>query len=1137
MALNTVLDTTTYAKLRGQRWAGHQFAIFTPNTVVFKCRVNGAVSGGPAAQFAWDTATIGAYTDIEVGQRLLISHVDDIREAYFDGRVRAAPDGTNFYPNETGWNFRDNDYVFVVDAYPLTHRLARPLSTTTQAKDFDKAFHTLAPVIVGLHDFVGEVDPVTGKLRIAIDVSDSYSPEATASGVLTFQFTFKSGTATVIAGGLTNPVSTFDITEGHQWAKLVVEDDLGVTWEQRFEIHATGDIYSAFDLGTDPAEIEGSIEEGWTCRLNAWSGISEVLPRTKAIIFKYKEWYSGVQGSLWGTNNIDFVGYLSEEDDLDDEDPDYARVNSTQFELVSPSAKLANLKAQMLAIRLGSPAAQWDEINSLNSKRAWLYYLQEHSTYLNLYGVRFDDETELFPLIPQDADNILDAGKRIMGLKSAIVFDPDGSMEVITTVAGYLDQDGRDALPVIADWTDYDRCGPIKVSFRHDEAVGYVDADGAFYDTTTGRTIAVTSIAPSTATTEGTASFALSGVILPPDIGEAAAQVLIDQDSGNALSIGQTTWVLTTNQQDGYHCLRPSPNELFTWTYTDESRGIAFDDTTFWYLDKIRHVHTENGGREVETTYKMLSPIGDPGDKPPDETAGEIEITLPDLPPFPPFPEFTDPSLLFPDSGLDLADIRPDLLVPPKGYIVKPDGNTHLAGDDTTLLLVEELIALTNPKTRVITPLLPAGYTLRDAKFDPANRGLSGGNNRAYALASDGTNSKVFSTMNCFAPAPAYTESNTFSGEYQTLRAAGAVGKYMVYTPGNTTSSLFASLTVLATTATPVTTPATTLGKIYQIDFSGTWQAGVFGGPIFGDAFWRQNGSGGPYTINDVQVYIDNAPYLPTPTFAASHNYTIYVAGTGSALALKCFDINYADNAGSISAIVYELAAPAAVRVSTDYCLTFGSPVVVGPTPGTVGGIDTQKAGTVPYAGTHNAVMKATTVGGAFSTAPGGALTADPVSILQPYYTWGSFTSRNTALANPDYAVLTNAAGSSLKRITGAGTVTDISPVAGFQGYMANALTSLYGKLMAAGGKVSGNQKVYATKNADSATPTWVLVHSPTNCNYIRCRRNDTTALKSGNPGQLFIADVNGIYFTSTWTGTAHLHTLPITPLYFDPLN
>ncbi|PJF39129.1 MAG: hypothetical protein CUN54_09400, partial [Phototrophicales bacterium] len=106
-------------------YAAAQFVSIGSNTVVFKAQVNQASFAKSYAQVAYDTVTVGSFSDVEPGMTVFISSVDDIQQAKFALRVRKAATATTLFINETSVGIADDDFIFVVRDFRVWEKLAR----------------------------------------------------------------------------------------------------------------------------------------------------------------------------------------------------------------------------------------------------------------------------------------------------------------------------------------------------------------------------------------------------------------------------------------------------------------------------------------------------------------------------------------------------------------------------------------------------------------------------------------------------------------------------------------------------------------------------------------------------------------------------------------------------------------------------------------------------------------------------------------------------------------------------------------------------------------------------------------------------------------------------------------------------
>lgn len=1167
---SAALSSTLTDKLRGigagapRGWAADQYVCVTPNVTIFAARVNGAISGStPFAELTYDTVTTGAYTDIKPGMVLIVSPTNNRRDpAAIRLRMRQNGSGdtataTELFFNEISSDIGDNYYIFVIDTRDLTDRLARPLSLTTQAKDYDLTFERLAPVVVGLNSvYVGFIDSVTNKFRIALDISNSFAGDVDSTTSFTYQWIFKPGTETVISGSLTAAAVTVDITEGHQWAEVLITDSQGISWTREFEIHACGNTYTPLQ-GFSGAQINCEVGQGYSCSIRGFAGLDSVLDGTRIVVWRAYEYYNAKsvanEGELIAGYNIDFVGYIERETMRGESSADYSFESDVTFEIAGVGQIFSRLEAQILALRNDFTPTAWDEIDNLTVPyRAIVHFLQRHTTFLNLFDLSFSatvqNSSYLFPFASTQGGNILSMIEGISGQINAVPeFAPDGALRVVRD-ARYLNALDRAGVNNIINFDNRDLFG-LEETREHWLRVGKTDGDGAVYNSSADQVTAMRSRAPGHAQGYGADSSSLNNQILTVTANPAEAQAELNQRTGQAHIIANDEGnELTVRMPDGYHFLVPSVGMTYTWTLdgSENVRGIVYTTDTKWLLYSISHSHDNvTGAREVSSLrFKRLLPIADPGDTVPMIGDDGLGISIPDLPLF--GFDFELPEFAFPLIGLPLSQIDPKLLKAPKGKAAKVDGSTMLvkSTDGTKAFLLTNVIALSTPQAYDVTPPDLGAFLIKAVLFDPFNKADQTGNKYAYILVSDGTDSKVYRTEDIFAKPPEWTAGDAVDGVYTILRGTAVDGGIEIYTPG--------------TPSTPVSYDFTTGAHGWTAYDSGTQIFGTLvGGSGWEDTYPAGANDGiylispvitGATVISEVTVHTNPNwtgvnPQMVVKDAAQTATYMVSTDSGSNAIVLSGYApvdqitviadpfIGSSEHFnGYITGIdIIYVTTQASTRYSDDRGETWQAADVVGDTPGaSSGGFDTQKAGGVQYASAHNEVKIATSLGGAFGAAAGGTFTSDPRTVIQPYFVWGSVTSKNTTTATPDYLVITSASGSSVKRITGAGTVVDITPVAGFTGYSEDGATSLYGTHLAVLGTVAGAQRVYSTINAGNATPTWILVASVSGCNWIRSRRGDTRAKNGGQKGQLFIIAGSTLYYSYDWGDNVAPRTLPM---------
>ncbi len=204
------------------------------------------------------------------------------------------------------------------------------------------------------------------------------------------------------------------------------------------------------------------------------------------------------------------------------------------------------------------------------------------------------------------------------------------------------------------------------------------------------------------------------------------------------------------------------------------------------------------------------------------------------------------------------------------------------------------------------------------------------------------------------------------------------------------------------------------------------------------------------------------------------------------------------------------------VIASSDYGVTVGAPSSVGASPGISGGFDLLRAADVSYAAAHNALKKATTLGGAYSAFA--SLSANPICACIPYYQVGSNSVKQTTSSSPQVLIGYDVpvSGTCIAWINGAGTVTPIdNPVSGAFFDLPNCITTLRGTKAAIIVNVSGIHKLYVTENLQAdGSASWTFIEDVTANATLRTRRNDSRT--GSHKGQLFVFDTPSGY-SSRW--------------------
>lgn len=1065
MSFNSALTSTQLDKLRGTSsvnptYSGKQFISLCPNTTIFAARVNQASFTASFAQITYDTVTTGAYTNIAVGQTVYLSATNDIRAAYFVGRVRKTPTSAILYINETSATVTDNDYIFVVNDYRIWEKLARE-SAGVQLKDYDRTFAQIPPIIYGLQSaYAGVVSGSPSGYTVAF----AASAVAGTSGatISSYAYTIPSG-GTVTAGSAATANVTVRFDAGFYWVKLVVTDSGSRTATRYIPVWSVPTDFSAqVELGFNGASITGD-SSGWNAQIEGFTGIDDVYDGTLCCIWDIER-YNGTEGAL--VSNVKFVGRLRRETISGQGDEQYSYTSTVQFELEGAGAQLSRITAPLLALRYKSSPTLWDQITNLTIWRAIAHILHEHSTFLSLHSLEFDStaNTYLAQLLGTQGGNMFAAVQDLASAINAVMeFDATGKAQVVRD-ARYLTTAERVALTTVSSWEDDDFLD-LGLDIDHAETTGRVDGSGGTFNTTSNIVTPLLAIAPGVAQGTGESRTSLARQILTANVASSTAQSELNTRVGHHYAQANGAEILTVTHPDGYNWIVPSVNQWYRWTLatTTNPRGISYDTATHWLVTQVSVDHdNESGTKTVQVTYARET-SGAAGQTVAYPAPAQTSNPYSSIPPFDPYISFPDlPSIFLPPNP-GTGDIPPFTGNTGSAPSVPTNGNTVMIWTDSQVWLTKNFLSA-SPTWTEITPTGAVGIV--DCKFDNSGTG-------AYILA--GASGSWSNTIDLTASDGGFSPSSGSSGSY----SAGTGWVHSDYFDGTTYNRgldiqlSFSSATVTTVEFTYTLTkgsyndggqvairiwsPISTIVKSQSFNGSSSGTAAFTYTTLHsstGVRFFlrssRQSSAvySGAARITAVTISgtgtnpfgggsSDYSVYYTSNVFAAAPTWTEGDAITGAFNMLRLTSTSqqiYAFNPGGATA-----------RYSTDRGATWAAAIAVGTSAGAIAGGDTIKIGTVSLFGADNQIKKNTTNGGAYSNY-GIAMASgtDPTAIVIPRYIFGSASTTNASTNTPEYLVgstALSAGNAGLWKVTSSGaTFTDITPV----------LTGQYGKAQTA---------------------------------------------------------------------------------------
>lgn len=1132
----TALTTPNYTSLRGANanntWAARQFITLCKNTVVFAAQANGSVSANSTAQITFNNVAVGAYTNIEIGETFFLSHVNDIRQAYYRGRIRKVADSTHIYINETSVNITNGDYIFVVYDFDIWDVLSRMVGST-QFEDYDIAYQNLPPVVVGLQTAYINYDPTDGTYQIAFNVGASYATDMYSTSSLSYQFTFVGGTYAVISGALnTSTVTVAFNANTEQWGKLVITDSQGTTWTRRFYIRAHGSTDSPA-LNFTGAQITGSVDQGWNATASAWSGVSSVLDQTFTVIWS-QEYYNGTLGPIY--NNIDMVGRFHREEDHGKGDPLYSYIADVKFDIEGIATQMQRLQEQDLTTVNKGTATAWDQISFNTPQRSIVHYLARHSTLLSLCDLTFPngfDITYLFQYCPNQGGNVLDAVRGLAKqINANIEFAPDGRIQIVRDTRFLSDKSG---VVIVGNFDNRDFTAINTLTVDPVNKTGRLDAYGASYNA--GVTTAYRSRAPGVAQGYASGQSQLDNQILAATSHQSLAQAELNYRAGQQLGIENLTYSQDwKSTHGGYHFLIPSRGQRVTHLYPTATnvRSRSFGTSDYWQVVSISINHDNaTGKREVTVHEELEPPVGDSGDTVPQIITNGAQLAPITLQPLDPFPALPD----------NPGNYLPDNPTPNPYPGIKPpiDGNTVIYTDGAVADTSRSVVAYPNPVWTGATPSDLGSFVVKNISFDLTTPTAPIG---AYLLASDGTNSKIWYTPDVFTSPAVWTAGASFAGVYTRIRSSGTAGGVLAYAPAPGSGAGTVNMTYTygsgpasANIGDTITLTSQTLspGADFETQqFTVTFNTCVKVTVLAVNNFFQWHcKSGGSCSPNNAWFYTDcnsvaiNGPLYPTtstPLDIPNHICLTAIGASGGSTNTGGDGTHY-----TLQVKLEALCNPggnAQVVYSSNYGVTVGGAVTVGTSPGIDGAFDLERIGGASLAAASGQVMIATSLGGAYSNAAGGTLSSgQPVTLVAPYRRFPHGAVQYSA-SNPDYLLAGSVqiAAAGVWKVDGAsGTKTDITPTAGAVGIGPDLATIWQSSAVckiAIVVNVSGVYKLYTSLDGGA---TWTFRRNVTNPVFLRCRRNDP------NGTQLYLIDGATLYVSLNWGVSWATRTAPTT--------
>jgi hypothetical protein len=606
MALQTTLSGDQLTALRSGRYQAFQFVCVVPNEVVVQFNPDSAPTTAVYAEIAVDAVLSGDMADIKQGQTVIFSTGADYQATeVFRTRVRKVSGTSSLYIGENSQSLTTADFITVLNTYEIQEKLRK----SETLADWDVIFRKLLPIETALPSAVVLTNDVV-----------AYSPTATpkamdASATSSFTHAWESSNSsdTLDSGGTTNN-PTFTLEAGSfRWIRYTFTDSNS---NANFRVIPVWTVPRNYDnpyivtgfVGEsgDVADIAFDAELGWNATVTAWDGIQDLINRTYVVIAS-DEWYDDERLSI--RTNIDFVGFLQNENTPTRGDEAIGRLSETTFAVESFGHQLA--RQNIAAIRItrvsGTPTA-WNQIQNPTPARMLTYHLTEGSTLFHLcsMAVPADDTDFIGDDLSITGGKAYDDMRFITEVINAeLQFDVNGKLDLCRNL-NFLGDTARDAAAVAATLSPSDVLD-YAIEYDYSKTTSSLNMTGGSYNSSSDAYALFEAIAPAVARLSEGDPLEIVNQVLTTNNTAAESLTEISERASNFFAYNNPTPVLRATLKDEWHFITPDIGSWwkFNIVLSDTARGRVFSTDDRWQLVE-RSVSTNNltGRRTVTATFR-----------------------------------------------------------------------------------------------------------------------------------------------------------------------------------------------------------------------------------------------------------------------------------------------------------------------------------------------------------------------------------------------------------------------------------------------------------------------------------------------------------------------------------------------------
>lgn len=609
MGFPGVISSGQKTTLRTSGYWQRTFIAFNPGETVFQCRANEDISDSPFAEFAWDGAAVGAYTDALPGMVVYISDTaTPFKDYKYRGRVRKAATAAIFYIDLNATTLEDGDYITVIRDADLFARVRNDTFIDT-----DVAYHNLPPMISGMPSVIVLYDS-DGDGTVTYTPAQSGIAVASGATISSWAWAISgAGTKSISNAAIQAPLLTFQ-AGFHYLTRVIVTDSNGVSHFLITQVYAITRTFSApVILPAAAGSVAQDLDNGYTGSITAYGGVEDLPYRTHAAVFAVE--HMGDNTSTPIVTNILMHGRLRSEDIITEGSAEVGRDMQVTYPIEGITSYMQRLKVPNDIVRHQASPNEWGEMVNPTPFRMAVYALYAYTTLLNL--VSFSAGDALFDAwrrggepVSVDGGFASDTLDTLLGFVDAAAnYAPDGEIRCEINASYKVD---RSALITVMDFLPTD-ARSIALNIDTSRSTAQVVGYGGVWNTVNNTFVLYTAQAPSIVYGDAPETREYNRSLLKYDLTTSAAITEIGARTGNDFAFNNPKWLLSMVMRDAHRWLVATNYQRYTWTITatENLREIAITTDTRWQCQSVNITINTDGTYEVSAEFVQETEFDD----------------------------------------------------------------------------------------------------------------------------------------------------------------------------------------------------------------------------------------------------------------------------------------------------------------------------------------------------------------------------------------------------------------------------------------------------------------------------------------------------------------------------------------------